>query len=178
MNAAQGSKRKNIPKTVVTREVTLKGTSISPGIGIGISCLEESPSYIPKHRIDQSSIKAEQNRLYNTLKIARRQLRFHIKATHNILDEDLTRILKFHEIMLNDQDFLGNVERRIADERKNIGWAVIEKVDQLVRRFEAMRDPYLQARAEDIRDLGHIILETLSKEKKTPNSTLPRGSLK
>lgn len=147
-----------------TGEVRLHGQSISPGIGTGICCLEERMRGIPRHHIPNSSVEANQARLHDSLDIARHNLEQHVKEAHKLWDDDLSRILKAHEMMLQDQDFIRKVEIRIARELKNVHWAVSEEVDELVARLEAARDPYMQARAEDIRDLGHMIVEVLSED--------------
>ena len=102
--------------------------------------------------------------MHDSLDIARHNLEQHVKEAHKLWDDDLSRILKAHEMMLQDQDFIRKVEIRIARELKNVHWAVSEEVDELVARLEAARDPYMQARAEDIRDLGHMIVEVLSED--------------
>jgi len=117
---------------------------------------------IPRYRIPTSAVEANQARLHDSMDIARHDLEQHVKEAHKLWDDDLSRILKAHEMMLQDRDFIRKVEIRIARELKNVHWAVSEEVDELVARLEAARDPYMQARAEDIRDLGHMIGEVLS----------------
>lgn len=145
-------------------EVVFHGTSMSPGIGFGTACVLDVSHEIHHKSISDKSVLREKERLYRVVEDAKAQVGSHVKTAHHILDEDLTRILKAHEMMLEDEDFIQNVERRIVEEKKNLPWAIEEEVTALVGRFEAMRDPYLRARAEDIRDLGHILLEILSGE--------------
>lgn len=147
-------------------ELVLQGISMSPGVSIGSSNILDVTHEIPRKHLSAGAAEKEKKRFAEALEHAKNQVGSHVKTAHHILDEDLTRILKAHEMMLEDEDFIHNVERRIVEEKKNLLWAIEEEVSLLVRRFESMRDPYLRARAEDIRDLGHILLEILLREKR------------
>ena len=94
-------------------EVTLHGSSIAPGIGIGLACLEELPGTIPRYRISKSSAITEQDRFHHALNIARRNLKRHIKSAHGLLDDELNQVLKAHEMMLHDQEIFERMENNI-----------------------------------------------------------------
>ena len=65
--------------------------------------------------------------MHDSLDIARHDLEQHVKGAHKLWDDDLSRILKAHEMMLQDQDFIRKVEIRIARELKNVHWQSARK---------------------------------------------------
>ena len=143
-------------------EITLAGKSISPGIGVGFAQLEELIRPVPQYEIQSSSVEAEQSRLHIAFDIARRDLKLHIKSAHGLEDGELNQVLKAHEMMLNDQEVLGSIERRIEHRLINAEWAVSEELETLIIRFEKVHDPYLQARSEDIKDMEKMIQMALA----------------
>lgn len=155
-------------ETAAGKETILQGKILSPGIGIGTAIIEEMIKPIPKNRIAPQHVPGELEKFNQALLLAHDQLKVHIESTHSLLDEDLVRIFTAHEMMLKDIDFNAQVKRRISEELKNTKWAIQSEVDKLVERLERMRDPYLQARAEDIRDLGQVLLESISRNGKGP----------
>jgi phosphoenolpyruvate-protein phosphotransferase (PTS system enzyme I) len=146
----------------MNRETVLYGKSISPGIGIGVAWREELLQQISHYRISQSKTKEELKRFHHALHDVKANLHNHITSAHGDLSDDLNQVLKAHEMMLYDQDILQKIENRIARELKNAEWAVDDELESTIARFEKMRDPYLQARAEDMRDFGANILKSLS----------------
>ena len=75
---------------------------------------------------------------------------------------DAQKMLEFHEMMLNDELFHESVRRRISKDLMNTEWAITEEADYITRHLESSGDPYLQARIEDIWDMVHNILLSLS----------------
>ena len=146
----------------MNRETILHGKSISPGIGIGFAWCEELIREVPRYYITNSKTKEELQRFHHALRDVKTNLHKHITSAHGDLDDDLDQVLKAHEMMLHDQEILQKIENRITGELKNAEWAVDDELENTIARFEKMRDPYLQARAEDMRDLGSNILKSLS----------------
>ncbi|MBZ0268670.1 phosphoenolpyruvate--protein phosphotransferase, partial [bacterium] len=60
--------------------------------------------------------------------------------------------------------FHGSVRARISDAHMGASWALETEAKDVIERLEASRSPYLNARAEDIRDLVGSLLEILSGE--------------
>jgi phosphocarrier protein FPr len=75
-----------------------------------------------------------------------------------------------------DADLRAEVEAAIATGR-NAAAAVINAGTALARRFEALDDPYLQARAEDIRGITRAIALTLLGRKDPSLRDVPDGAI-
>lgn len=144
------------------REVVLQGRSIAPGIGFGFAWVEEAPRNVAKVRVSESAVESERKRLHDALRAARKDLQRRIQNSRSRRDDRVKQILEVHEMMMNDPLTVERIESRISDELVTAEWAVSEEEANLVSRLEDVVDPYLQARAEDIRDVGSSILTTLS----------------
>jgi len=146
------------------REVILKGTTICPGIGIGIVRCVDPETVIARNVIEPGRVSVEQERYSRAVRTVGEQLHQHIEEYHGVSVSQVTTILNAHEMMLNDEDLHNRVVERIAAEHKNAEWAIEEEGESLIRQFEKMRNPYFQARAEDVRDLVDHTLQVLSDE--------------
>lgn len=145
-------------------EEVLGGRIVAAGLAAGTALIEDETVPVPRHKIPADRVQEEQGRLSRALEALRRNLRYHIEADHGADDSDLQQVLRAHEMMLADEELLAAARRRIAEENRNAEWAVAEEGEEVIRRFEELRDPYLRARAEDFRDLVTMLLEALRAE--------------
>ncbi|MCF7948832.1 MAG: phosphoenolpyruvate--protein phosphotransferase [Spirochaetia bacterium] len=156
-------------------ETRIEGYPISPGIAVG-QVFQETLTITPSYTtIDASQVEAEKKRFREALQEVRNNVKQHISDIHNQMNEELNQIIRAHEMMLYDEDILQKIEARIENEHKDAAWALDEEKQELIAQFEATRDPYLQARAEDVQDLATNILRILtgstSPQRSSPNAT-------
>ncbi len=156
-------------------EIVLSGYPISPGITVGRAFLETLANPPAYSTIDESEVEAEKKRFRQALEEVRKNVKQHIKDIHNQISEDLNQILRAHEMMLYDEEILKKIEKRIEEEHKDAGWALEEEKEELIAHFKATRDPYLQARAEDVQDLASSILRILTSED-APQRSAPEAT--
>ncbi len=142
-------------------QIILKGETICPGIGIGPAHLVDHKIVVPKRTIKTSMIQAEQKRYTCALEIVRGDLHKHIELAHSNSHQDAILIFEMHRTMLADERFHENVRKQIADEHKNAEWATQDVAEQLMAQFESMKNPYLQTRVEDVRDMAGNVLAAL-----------------
>ncbi len=145
-------------------EIRLPGRIISPGITRGQACMEDLDREVPRRRITPEEVDEELDRLEQAREGLRANLREHILLAHTGADEDMENILRFHEMMLGDEEFFSRIRADIRGNGKNTEWAILDQSLAVIARFEAMADPYFQARAEDVRDLGESLLKILLQE--------------
>jgi phosphotransferase system enzyme I (PtsI) len=91
-----------------------------------------------------------------------RTFKKHIRDVHQEPFIDAQKMLKFHEMMLKEELFHESVHRRILKDLMYTEWAVTEEANSITSRLESSGDSYLQARIEDIWDIVHNILLSLS----------------
>ncbi len=91
-----------------------------------------------------------------------------IKDLKELYDEALQRIgesgaqiFEIHSMMLEDADYLSSVEKTIRIDKTNAEYAVKLASDHFSAVFSSMEDPYMSARAADIRDISNRLIRIL-----------------
>ena len=144
------------------REVVLLGVSICPGIGIGRVHMIDPDVPINSADITLEQIGAEKERYTAAVNTTKHHLREHVATVHGDATPETKAILDVHEAVLKDESFHDQVRKRIAADRKSAEWSLWQEANDLVSRFDAMRDPYFVARGEDVRDMAHNLMGVLS----------------
>jgi phosphocarrier protein FPr len=168
--------RRNFDDQVTVAE-PVRGTSpsgpiaASPGIGIGPKVsLPESGSKVPVVAPESSA--AETERLHAAFEAARSEVaatRDHVARTAGAHEAE---IFDAHLLLLDDEELVGPALAGLADTLVPAEAAWQKAVDDLASRFEALADPYLRARAADIRAVGAQVLAQLAGHDLTRVDTL------
>lgn len=140
----------------------LTGVGVSKGIAIGNACLlnrdqfEINEYVLPKHLIAE-----EVARFRHALATAKKQLKeIHRKIPRNT-PVDIASFLETHLLMLDDSALSEVPIKLIKSQQCNAEWALKQQRDGLVGVFEAMDDPYLRTRKDDVDHVVHRILRIL-----------------
>ena len=160
-------KRRKTSKVVVCNEVTLEGTTICPGIGIGEARILSEDINVPRIQIGSGRVDDEQKRYTRAIQTVIDNLDTHIEDRHDRSLYNTQQIFKVHELMAKDEQFHGAVLNRISSEHKNAEWAIFDESEKIIKKLEASRDSYFQARVEDVLDLVNNILTVLSLSSET-----------
>ena len=144
------------------KEVQLQGVPICPGIGISYAHAVDSVIHVPKNKIELSQVSSEQGRYTRAVEVTQDQLHNHVVSSHEGSTLSNKAILDVHQAILADKSFHNRVRKRIAAECKNAEWCLKEEGHGLITEFDKMRNPYFQARGEDIRDMVGNILAVLT----------------
>jgi phosphoenolpyruvate-protein phosphotransferase (PTS system enzyme I) len=156
-----------IPQEGHPAELVLGGLSICPGVGIGRVHIVDPDLAVQPTELAPRQVKAEMERYTTAVKTTKHRLREHVATVHGNSTPETKAIIEIHEAMLDDESFHDQVRKRIATERKGAEWSLWQEAAALMSRFSAMRDPYFQARSEDVRDMAHNLLDVLSEGKST-----------
>jgi len=144
------------------KEIKLSGVTICPGIGFGKVQILDRELPVVRISLPPGQVKREQKRYTRAVKMVGEHLDQHVKEAHSASWLSASQILKVHRAILDDQHFHGAIADRIASRNENAEWALSEEAGAMISRLEITRDPYFQARAEDIRDLADNILHALT----------------
>ncbi|ARJ66275.1 phosphoenolpyruvate--protein phosphotransferase [Magnetospirillum sp. ME-1] len=162
-------------------EVVRDGLGVSRGIAIGTLYLHDSGTIaVPELRIAANRLDAECTRFAEAAANAGRQVeQLQDKAGRlgGAAGEELGYLLDAYRQMLHGSRLLRGVESRIRTERINAEAAVQQEINEIVRGFEAMEDPYLAARVADIKDIGRRLLRALTNTVYRPFTALPRNAV-
>ncbi|MUL80839.1 MULTISPECIES: phosphoenolpyruvate--protein phosphotransferase [unclassified Mycolicibacterium] len=130
-----------------------------PGLGIGPA---RSPrlSMVAVPDTPAEDPEAEWHRLGIAIDEVRRTITAVRARTAREVGETEASIFDAHQLLLEDEALLGGARERI-DQGHNAAAAWSAAVSGLAAEFAALSDPYLQARAEDVRAVGDQVLRAL-----------------
>ncbi len=131
--------------------ITIQGIGASKGISIGmVHIIDAGQIDIDEYTIPDAQIDDEIQRLDEALSLARAQLRAIRAKTPSNFGADVTNFINVHLLMLEDT-VLTEVPKDLIRERLcNAEWALKLQRDAVVSIFEAMDDPYLRTRKDDV----------------------------
>jgi multiphosphoryl transfer protein len=130
-----------------------------PGLGIGTArSMRMGAITIPDTPADEPA--AEWRRLGKAIASVRRSISQLRTRTAREVGEAEASIFDAHQLLLDDAALLDDVRARIDTGQAAVSaWS--NAVQQLAAEFAAVPDPYLQARAEDVRAVGDQVLRAM-----------------
>ncbi len=139
----------------------LTGIAASPGLATGKVCFWNDPESIPRYKIVPDMVKSELARLDAALNTARQELADLRDRVEKEVGRDEAAIFTSHRLLLDDPAFYARVEKCLINDNVNLEAAVEDAIEEIVRIFKKIPDPYLRERADDYRDVGRRVLENL-----------------
>lgn len=150
----------------------LVGKGISEGIGLGKAViLKENGIKIEKQKIED--ISAEKQQIYDAVKEVESEIE---KLIQNI-DGTEKEIIQAYLMILQDPSLIQETIKIIEQEKCNSAYAVENGLNQIIKTFEKMDDPYMAARSRDIEDMKKRILAKLLKIEEIDLSKLPENTI-
>ncbi|ALN72429.1 phosphoenolpyruvate--protein phosphotransferase [Aureimonas sp. AU20] len=146
-----------------------EGTAIGPAFAFFPAALDIQPRDVPAGERE-----AERAR-YSAALAATVQSFREAKARPGLKRDDAAIIDALVDVA-EDAEFIGSVETAIGQGR-DAPSAVVEAGRAIAASFEALADPYLRARAEDIRSVTRGIALTLIGAKDLTLADMPKGSV-
>lgn len=135
----------------------MKGIGASPGIAI-------AKAFVLKHQevvINTSLVEDSQQelkRLKDAVDNSRTQLQSIYKKAVVELGEEEAMIFSAHMMILDDPEFVGQIEETVKSQKISADNGIKQITDQFVMIFDSMDDEYMKERAADIKDVGGRIL--------------------
>jgi phosphoenolpyruvate-protein phosphotransferase (PTS system enzyme I) len=143
-----------------------KGIGVSDGVAYG-KVLKINSSYVNYPRIQfdsEDSIPSEIARIKQARNSVEQQLDSIKEKSVDILPEEMNSIFSSYKMFIRDKNFIPSIEQKIRDLQINAEWALIIVIADLEKKFKKIKDPYISARFDDIRQLGeHIMSHLLQK---------------
>jgi phosphocarrier protein FPr len=145
---------------------------VSPGIGIGPKTTLQSAVTGRTRAMAVSGERCPRQRLQGALDAARTDLISIRDRVARTAGATAAQIFDAHALLLDDEELAGRAFE-LVDQPEGTGaeaaWELC--VSELSNRFAALPDPYQQARAQDVRDVGRRVLAFLD-----GTGTVPVGS--
>ena len=133
----------------------LQGQGASRGLGLGRARLA-GPIRMEseEQRIEGTEVDAEIERLGRAIAAARAELNELRERLQGALSREIGDFLDTHALLLDDPELLAGLDDLIRTGRYTALWSLRLQRDRLAAVFQAMDDPYLKSRREDI---DHVI---------------------
>ena len=157
--------------------VVVTGVTISPGAAVGTVVRDEPPPPLEPDPPDLSAdeIEREVTRFRQALLHVQATIEEHVREEHAPAESDQEDILAAHLLMLDDHHFTNAIAERIRAERIPAEHAVETSFADVASRLVFSGDPYLRARAEEIRDLSQSLRRSLRRDAVNSDRPTPRG---
>ena len=141
------------------REFT--GNSVSLGATKGSIAVfnqeEREPGKVLIEDIDK-----ELTRLEKALILAKSELEDLYEAAIDKVGEENALIFDIHKMMLEDLDYIENIENLIKNEKVTAEYAVFATGQLFSKTFESMDDDYMRARSVDVLDISKRVIRKLT----------------
>lgn len=142
-------------------EVVLQGVPVSDGIAIGrVFLLSGPPPAVERRDLAPEEIPAEIERLHRALEKTKDELSHDQIVAHEQIGDAAAQIFEVHHMILEDPDFLGQVEQSIAAQRINAEFAfhnlMLIYADRLTQS-----GGFLMDRRVDLQDVDRRVVRTL-----------------
>jgi phosphoenolpyruvate-protein phosphotransferase (PTS system enzyme I) len=155
---------------------TIQGVGAAPGINLGTAVWwrKEQPTVTVKTVADTQ---AETAKLKQAIDQTKEQINTLRQTAAERMGEEEAQVFDAHLAFLDDPGFTGEMENRINTQKKNAEAICQEVTEEMSALMASLDDEYMQARADDIRDVGSRLLLNLLGKKPFDPSQLKAGDV-
>lgn len=132
--------------------IHLKGVAVCDGVAMG-------PLWQPDAARNASP--GAQSSLLHAQRLAQDQLRGLADACRRAGDEDAAELMETHLLLLTDEDYVAAIHQGLQA-GEDLPGAVRSAGDAFAAELAALPDPYMQARAADVRDVTERLLAAVT----------------
>lgn len=151
--------------------LSLSGIIVSKGIAIGKARVQQHGQLdIVEYVLPEEYIEDEIARFKHALNSARQHLKTIRARIPGDTPRDIAAFIDTHLLMLEDAALSTVPIDIIREHRCNAEWALKLQQDALVQVFDAMEDPYLKTRRDDVAHVVHRIQQVLLHEDLMPSA--------
>lgn len=151
------------PNALAVSPPTIEGLPASPGIAIGPVVQYGLVSFdVPQRSVGDSH--AEWQRLQQAIGTARQELETLYHRTSLQVGPDEAAIFEAHRLILADPELLQTVHQRLFEQQLNVEAIWQQVIEETMAQYRALNQPYMQARATDVADVGQRVLRLLCGE--------------
>ena len=142
------------------------GNSVSLGVAPGKITVFQKESDEPEKEFVED-IKKELARFNEALTQAKDELEILYKEAVDKVGEENALIFDVHKMMLEDLDYIDNIENLIKEEKVTAEYAVFVTGEIFSKTFADMDDDYMKARSVDVTDISKRVIRKLTGKAET-----------
>ncbi len=141
----------------------LRGIPVSPGVAVGAVCLLRQEIELPEGNIglDKEAIDRELERLRQAITETREHFVQLKERVTEQMGPEAAAILDVQLLLLDDQYFLDEVQRRLLHHRVSLEEVISKVVEEAASSLSKAENSYMRERARDIRDIGRRVVRQL-----------------
>ena len=140
---------------------TYQGKGVYNAVAVGRISLFRKENPVVK-RVHIAETECEMARFEQARALAVRQLKEIYEETLRKAGAAGAAIFEVHQMLLEDAAYNNSICNMIQDRGVNAEYAVAVTADNFEKKFSAMDDAYMKARAADIRDISHRLISNLT----------------
>jgi phosphotransferase system enzyme I (PtsI) len=145
-----------------TAEHVFQGIAAAPGIAVGPAYVyRRLAPEIREQRIEPGDVDQEIERLRNAVQRSTKELQKILVFAEQKLGSDSARIFEAQTMILGDAVLMGEIERRVAQERRNAEYIVADEIAKYKRLMLASELEYMHERAHDLDDVVNRIVRNI-----------------
>ncbi len=162
-------------------EIVLNGLGVSHGIAMGPAYLVqiEHPQ-APHYALAAGQAEAEKARLDHAVIQAQREILVLKEKSADLpieAAEEIILLLEAHLAMLSGSRLIRGAQEKILRDNINAESAVAREVDIIAGQFSQLKDPYIAARSEDVRNVGYRLVRILMNVPYLSLNDVPPGGI-
>ena len=141
--------------------ISIQGKGVSNGVALGpLYFYQRAKSTIERTTVTDTD--AEWARYKAAQEKAVEQLGELAEKARKEAGDEAALLFETHQMMAEDLDYEETIQGLIQDDKLNAEAAVSDTAEQFARMFATMDDPYMQARAADVKDVSGRIIGILT----------------
>jgi phosphotransferase system enzyme I (PtsI) len=134
-------------------------------MALGRARLVQPSRYLVDTRpLNEDEVEGELQRLHRALETARLELRELRGKLHGALAREVNEFIDAHSLLLDDPELLRGLDDLVRIGHYRPGAALKKQRDRLAAVFEAMDDPYLRSRKEDVDQVIGRVISALQRQ--------------
>lgn len=134
--------------------------SISEGYAIGRAKLNNKKEDVMKEEIIEQP-ELEIKKITEALSESKNKISMDIENLQNILKKEEIEIFEAHKVLLDDPDIIEQTILLIKNQKYSAQYAWKKTIEKVVKKYQNLKDEYLQIRANDIQDIGRRVLDQM-----------------
>ena len=139
----------------MSTRIVIAGVAAARGMALGRARLvQPSQPQVDRRPLPEAEVEAEVARLDVALIAAREEMHQLRSKLHGALAREVGEFIDAHSLILEDPELIGGLYDLIRKGRYRASAALKMQRDRVVAAFDALDDPYLRSRREDI---DHVI---------------------
>ncbi len=172
---------KNNAGDISGQEIVFTGLGVSHGIATGPAYLVQIDNpEAPEYALEPGQVEEETTRFETAVRQAQRDLSMLKQKSTGLPDdtaEEIGLLLDAHMAMLSRSRLTRGVRARILKDQINAEGAIAREIDSITGQFNRIKDPYIAARGEDVRNVGYRIIRILMGVPYLSLSDVPPGGI-